>query len=42
MDGAVQEHRGILEAIVGGDGSEAETAIRRHVNAFEQAIRKVL
>jgi DNA-binding GntR family transcriptional regulator len=42
MDGAVQEHRGILEAIAGGDGTRAETAIRRHVTAFEQAIRKVL
>ena len=42
MDGAVQEHRGILEAIAGGDGSGAETAIRRHVTAFGQAVRKVL
>jgi DNA-binding GntR family transcriptional regulator len=42
MDGAIMEHRGILEAIVGGDGSKAESAIRRHVIAFEQALRKVL
>ena len=39
---AEQEHREILEAIVAGDGSLASAAIRRHVIAFEQAIRKVL
>ena len=42
MEEAVQEHREILEAIVAGDGSLASAAIRRHVIAFEQAIRKVL
>jgi DNA-binding GntR family transcriptional regulator len=42
MEEPVQEHREILEAILAGDGSRAESAIRRHVVAFEQAIRKVL
>jgi len=42
MEEAVQEHREILEAIVAGDGSLASAAIRRHIIAFEQAIRKVL
>src|SRR2546422_1849205 len=42
MEEAVQEHREILEAIVAGDGSLASAAIRRHVIAFQQAIRKVL
>ena len=39
---AVQEHRDILEAIVAGDGDRAESVIRRHITAFEQAIRKVV
>src|SRR5438309_3282032 len=42
MDGAVQEHRDILEAIIAGDGNRAESAIRGHVVAFEHAVRKVL
>jgi len=42
MEDAVQEHREILEAIVAGEGDRAESAIRRHVIAFEQAVRKVL
>jgi len=42
MEEAVQEHREILEAIVAGDGGLASSAIRRHIIAFEQAIRKVL
>jgi DNA-binding GntR family transcriptional regulator len=42
MEEAVQEHREILEAIVAGDGGRASAAIRRHIVAFEQAVRKVL
>ena len=42
LEAAVQEHREILEAIVAGDGARASSAIRRHVTAFERAIRKVL
>jgi DNA-binding GntR family transcriptional regulator len=42
MEEAVQEHREILEAIIAGDGSRAESAIRGHVVAFEDAVRKVL
>jgi DNA-binding GntR family transcriptional regulator len=42
LDEAVQEHRDILEAIVAGDGDRAESVIRRHIIAFEQAIRKVV
>ena len=42
LDEAVQEHRDILEAIVAGDGGRAQVVIRRHIIAFEQAIRKVL
>ena len=42
MDEPVQEHREILEAIVAGDGRRAESAVQRHVVAFEQAVRRVL
>jgi DNA-binding GntR family transcriptional regulator len=39
---AVHEHRELLETIRDGDAARAETSMRRHVTAFEQAIRTVL
>ena len=42
LDEAVREHRELLEAIRDGDGERAENAMRRHVQGFEQAIRRVL
>jgi len=42
LDGAVGEHRELLEAIRDGDPGRAEEAMRRHVTGFEQAIRRVL
>lgn len=42
LDEAVREHRELLEAIRDRDGERAESAMRRHVQGFEQAIRRVL
>jgi DNA-binding GntR family transcriptional regulator len=42
LDEAVEEHRELLEAIRDRDGERAENAMRRHVQGFEQAIRRVL
>jgi len=42
LDEAVSEHRELLEAIRSGDGANAERSMRRHVQGFEDAIRKVL
>ena len=42
LDDAVREHRELLEAIRDGDPDRAETVMRAHVRAFEQAIRAVL
>ena len=42
LDEAVQEHRELLGAIRDQDGERAEQAMRRHVQSFEQAIRRVL
>jgi len=42
LDEAVREHRELLEAIRDRDGERAENAMRRHVQGFEQAIRRVL
>jgi DNA-binding GntR family transcriptional regulator len=39
---AVKEHRELLLAIEGGDAAAAREVARRHVTAFEQAIRQVL
>jgi DNA-binding GntR family transcriptional regulator len=39
---AVREHRELLEAIRDGDPGQAEGVMRRHVDGFEQAIRRVL
>lgn len=39
---AVQEHRDLLDAIVSRDAARAESAMRRHVIGFEEAIRAVL
>jgi DNA-binding GntR family transcriptional regulator len=38
----VSEHREVLAAIRDRDGERAEQAMRRHVQGFEQAIRRVL
>ena len=42
LEQAVLEHRALLEAIVAGDGAEAERIMRAHVDNFETAIRRVL
>jgi DNA-binding GntR family transcriptional regulator len=42
LDEAVSEHGELLEAIRDGDGARAEKAMRRHVQGFEQAVRKDL
>jgi len=39
---AIQEHRELLEAIRDRDPERAEGVMRRHVEGFEQAIRRVL
>jgi len=39
---AIQEHRELLEAIRDRDPERAEDVMRRHVEGFEQAIRRVL
>jgi len=39
---AIQEHRELLEAIRDGDSERAADVMRRHVEGFEQAIRRVL
>jgi DNA-binding GntR family transcriptional regulator len=42
LEDAVHEHRELLETIRDGDATRAEASMRRHVAAFEQAIRTVL
>jgi DNA-binding GntR family transcriptional regulator len=42
LEEAVSEHREVLAAIRDRDGERAEQAMRRHVQGFEQAIRRVL
>jgi DNA-binding GntR family transcriptional regulator len=42
LDQAVSEHRQVLAAIRDRDGERAERAMRRHVQSFEEAIRRVL
>jgi len=42
LQAAVQSHRPLLAAIVGGEGGEAARIMRSHVADFEQAMRRVL
>jgi DNA-binding GntR family transcriptional regulator len=42
LEAAVQEHRPLLEAIRSGSGEAAATIMRRHVDDFEDAMRRVL
>jgi len=42
LEAAVEEHRDLLGAIVGGDGDRAAEVMRGHVRNFEQAMRRVL
>lgn len=42
LDDAVTEHGEILQAVCDGDADRAETVMRRHIDAFERAIRAVL
>ncbi|MHB8468649.1 MAG: GntR family transcriptional regulator [Gaiellaceae bacterium] len=42
LEGAVHEHRALLEAIRDGDAARAEAQMRDHVQRFEQAMRRVL
>lgn len=42
LEDAVREHRELLRAIRAGNAERAEEAMRRHVNGFQNAIRRVL
>lgn len=42
LDEAVDEHRGLLRAVVDGDPAAAEEAARAHVTGFWHEIRRVL
>jgi DNA-binding GntR family transcriptional regulator len=42
LEEAVEAHRDLLDAIVDGDGARAADVMRRHVQDFEQAMRRVL
>jgi len=42
LDDAVTEHGEILQAIIDGDAGNAGDVMRRHIEAFERAIRAVL
>jgi DNA-binding GntR family transcriptional regulator len=42
LDDAIQEHRDLLEAIRDRDPERAEDVMRRHIEGFEQAVRRVL
>jgi DNA-binding GntR family transcriptional regulator len=42
LEQAVLDHREILEAIRDGDATRAEESMRRHVEEFEEAMRRVL
>jgi len=42
LEEAVDAHRALLEAVVGGDGERAAETMRAHVENFEQAMHRVL
>jgi DNA-binding GntR family transcriptional regulator len=42
LEDAVEAHRGLIEAIVVGNGERAARSMRAHVENFEQAMRRVL
>jgi DNA-binding GntR family transcriptional regulator len=42
LEGAVEAHRALLEAIRDGDGERAADTMRAHVQDFEQAMHRVL
>jgi DNA-binding GntR family transcriptional regulator len=42
MAAHIEEHRGLLDALAGGDAARAADVARRHVTGFDQAIRAVL
>jgi DNA-binding GntR family transcriptional regulator len=42
LEEAVDAHRSLLDAIVGGDGGRAAETMRAHVENFEQAMHRVL
>lgn len=42
LDDAVAEHQQLLEAVLAGDGVQAEIIAREHVADFEQQIRQLL
>jgi DNA-binding GntR family transcriptional regulator len=42
MAAHIEEHRGLLEALTGGDDARAADVARRHVIGFDQAIRAIL
>jgi DNA-binding GntR family transcriptional regulator len=42
MAAHIEEHRGLLDALTGGDAARAADVARQHVTGFDQAIRAVL
>jgi len=42
LEDAVEAHRDLIQAIVGGDGDRAADLMRAHVENFEDSMRKVL
>ena len=42
LQGAIIEHRALLQAILVGNKLEAEKAMREHIEGFETTIRKSL
>jgi DNA-binding GntR family transcriptional regulator len=40
--GAIEQHRGVAEALKAGDGAQAEALIQQHVAEFQQEIKAVL
>jgi DNA-binding GntR family transcriptional regulator len=42
LGAAVGGHRGVLEAVVSGNGARAGRLMREHVESFEEAVRDVL
>ena len=40
--GAIEQHRGVAEALKAGDGARAETLIQQHIAQFQQEIKAVI
>jgi DNA-binding GntR family transcriptional regulator len=42
IDAHIDQHRGLIEAIVVGDANRARDLARAHVRSFESAVRALL